>query len=203
MKILVTGADGGIGSAIVKALKAIECELIETTSKDTDITKPDAVRALKERIGSVDWIVAAHGFIDTETTLEQQSPENIEKTFAVNSLSIVWLAKEFPTSNMIAISSSAGIAPNGHYAAYSASKAAVNALVQALARNRQERTFFALAPGPTNTEMRQRIAGDAAQMQSPAVVAALARDLILGKTENKSGDIILIRDGAISVVSRL
>jgi NAD(P)-dependent dehydrogenase (short-subunit alcohol dehydrogenase family) len=159
-------------------------------------------------VDHIDWVVCAHGFIDTETVLEEVQPENIEATFAINAFSIFYLAQQFlrhmpAGGGMIAISSSAGIQANGRMAAYSASKAAVNSFIQAMARNRPEQKFFAVCPGPTNTAMRERVAGDAAKMQSPDVVAKVVADLVTGTTDNKSGDVILVKDGAISTFNSI
>jgi len=206
VSVLVTGSDGGIGSAIVTALKNAGCSVLTTSSTDTDLADPTAVHALRERIGSVDWIVCAHGFIDTETVLEQQTTEAIETTFEVNTLSLFWLAREFlPTlgKGMVMLSSAAGLSPNGRFAAYSASKSAVNAFTQALARSRPEQKFFAVCPGPTNTAMREKIAGDADKMQSPDVIAAVVSSLLNETTDHKSGDLILVRDGVVSISARV
>lgn len=208
MRILVTGAGGGIGSTIVEMLTGLNCTVETTTQADTDLSDPIAVQKLKKRVGAIDWIVCAHGFIDTETVLEKQTIEAIEKTFSINAVSLFLLAREFLNTipqggGVIALSSSAGIAPNGRFAAYSASKAAVNAFVQALACNRQDLHFYAVAPGPTNTAMRERVAHDAAHMQSPDVIATLVCELIVGNPEYKSGDVILVKDGVRSIVSRV
>ncbi|RJR13515.1 SDR family oxidoreductase [Candidatus Parcubacteria bacterium] len=207
-KVLVTGADGGIGSAILGTLRSAGHDVIGASRNDTDITDTTDIHRLKERVGQLDWIICAHGFVDTETVLEKQDVAAIEETFAVNATSLVVLAREFldaitPGGGMIVLSSSAGVTPNGRFVAYSASKAAANAFVQALARNRTELQFYAIAPGPTNTAMRERVAHDAAKMQSPEVIATLVQELIAGSTECKSGDVILVKDGTRSIVSRV
>jgi NAD(P)-dependent dehydrogenase (short-subunit alcohol dehydrogenase family) len=64
MRILVVGATGVIGRAVVGALKS-EHEVITASRKDSqeqvDIAKPDSVRHLFTRVGKVDAIVAAAG----------------------------------------------------------------------------------------------------------------------------------------------
>ena len=64
MRILVVGASGVIGQAVVAALKA-EHEIITASRKDSneqvDISKPDSVRELFTRVGKVDAIVSAAG----------------------------------------------------------------------------------------------------------------------------------------------
>ena len=64
MRILVVGATGVLGRAVVAALKA-EHEVIPASRKSSqeqvDISKPDSIRQLFTRVGKVDAIVSAAG----------------------------------------------------------------------------------------------------------------------------------------------
>jgi NAD(P)-dependent dehydrogenase (short-subunit alcohol dehydrogenase family) len=64
MRILVVGATGVIGRAVVAALKA-EHEVITASRKGSqeqvDIANPDSVRQLFSRVGTVDAIIGAAG----------------------------------------------------------------------------------------------------------------------------------------------
>jgi NAD(P)-dependent dehydrogenase (short-subunit alcohol dehydrogenase family) len=64
MRILVVGATGVIGRAVVAALKA-EHEIIPASRKGSpeqvDIAKPDSIRQLFSRVGKIDAIVSAAG----------------------------------------------------------------------------------------------------------------------------------------------
>ena len=51
--------------------------------------------------------------------------------------------------------------------------------------------------------MRERVAGDAAKMQSPVVVAEVVNRLVGDTTNYKSGDLILIKDGVVSVAGQI
>lgn len=202
--ILLTGARGGIGAATAQALKAAGHTVVALDRDHADMRDRSALEALAQRpdVQLVDWIVCAHGFISAETDLSKQTAEEIENTFSLNSTSLVHLASLFlerlpAGGGMVFISSTAALSPNGRYAAYSASKAAVNAFTQALARNNPDKKFYAVAPGPTDTAMREKIGGDRAAAQAPEVVAHLIARLIAG-SEFASGDIIAIRDGIIS-----
>lgn len=208
--IMVTGADGGIGKSVVARLKVGGERVVMVTRADADLSIPTDVRALKNKIISetptLDWLVCAHGFIDSEMVLEQQTTENIEHTFAVNTLSIIYLAQQLLpklTKGIIAISSTAGVNANGRHAVYSASKAAVNNFMQGLARNRPEKKFFSICPGPTKTAMIEKVGGDPARAQDPTHVAELIAVLTIEKEEYKSGDVIVVRDGVVNIVSRL
>jgi len=210
--VLLTGARGGIGTAISTLLKQCGHNVIEVDRRDADLASFEDIAKLKERVlsetSNIEWVVCAHGFIDAETVLEKQTPENIAATFDINTLSIAYFAHEFlphipKGGGIIALSSSAGLQANGRFATYSASKAAVNSFVQGLARNRPDQKFFAICPGPTNTEMRERVAGDAAKMQSPKVVAEVVATLVENAAEYASGDLILIKDSVVSIAGRV
>lgn len=210
--ILLTGADGGIGSAISATLKADGYEVVEVTRKDADISSFDEVEKLQEKFSSegrvFDWVICAHGFIDGITEPEGQLPEMIQKNFEVNTFSLFYISKLFlpmlaQKGGMIFISSTSGLQANGRFLAYSASKAATNSLVQGLAKNKPEFSFYSVCPGPTNTDMRERIAGDAAKMQSPDVIARTALKLIEQEGGYKSGDIISVRDEKEEIVARI
>ncbi len=208
--ILLTGADGGIGSAIKETLETAGNEVIPITRADADLSSYSDIEKLEQKISAegtkIDWIVCAHGYIDTETDLEKQSVEAIETTFKINSLSLIYIAKYFlkdlnQGGGMIFLSSSAGVEANGRTAAYSASKAAVNNLAQGLARNRSEFSFISICPGPTNTQMRERLAHDSSTKQSPALIADIAHKIISEESAYKSGDIVSIKDGEEKLVS--
>lgn len=207
--ILLTGAEGGIGKATKETLDQAGLTVIGIDRNEANLASYADIEQLEKKVGEkIDWIICAHGFISTETDLEKQTPEDIQKTFEVNSLSLVYLAKAFlkhlnPGGGMIFLSSAAGINANGRYAAYSASKAAANVFAQALARNKPEFTFISLCPGPTNTPMREMIAHDASKHQSPAVIADVIKKIIEGHTEYKSGDVILVHDSQTSIAARL
>jgi len=201
--ILLTGASGGIGSTIRTELENAGHTVIPVSHADADLTSPPAIESLAAKVGKPDWIVCAHGYIDTAPTMREQSVEAIQNTFAVNTLSVAYLARQFPQSDMIALSSTAALHVNGKYPAYSASKAALNVLMQNLAKAHAERQYITVCPGATNTQMREKIAHDAAKHQDPNVVADLVNTIIGEEGDYKSGDIISVRDGATEIVSRI
>ena len=158
--ILLTGAAGDLGKAISASFPKNEYDVIEVTHQDADLSSLSDIDQLVKRVvvgtPRIDWVICAHGYIDTETVLEKQSPEAIQKTFEVNALSIIYLTRQFlphipEGGGVVALSSSAGLQANGRFSAYSASKAAVNSFIQAMARNRPEKKFFAVCPGPQPT----------------------------------------------------
>ena len=211
--IMVTGASGDIGACIVSHLRREGYDVIAVIHDAargattpalagietyiTDISMPTEVAALAKAITRpISWIVAAHGYMSTELDFMKMSTDEVAQTFAINTFSILSLTKFFlPTleKGLVVISSTAGLSANGKVAAYSASKAAVNSLVQGFARNKSEHTFLALCPGPTKGKMREKIGAEGGQ--DPSLVADALLALIAENGEYKSGDIVSVKDG--------
>jgi short-subunit dehydrogenase len=210
LKILVTGASGAIGAATGEVLRARGSVVVPIQRAETDFSSYEEISELADKMlrdhTSFDWLVFAHGFIDSEVDFEKQSRVNIDATFAINTLSIIYFTQKIlPVlqKGIVFVSSTAAISPNGNYAAYSASKAAVNGFAQALARNRPQQTFIAVCPGATNTPMRKKIATDAASAQAPSVVATAIADIVTGQSKYKSGDIVIVKNGVDMLHSSL
>ena len=140
--------------------------------------------------------------------IEKQRPEDILTTFQVNVLSVIHLCQLFlkhmrDGGGIICVSSTAGLEANGRYAAYSASKAAVNNFMQGLARNRPALTFFTVCAGPTRTAMLEKIGGDLAGGQDVSAVTDVMLRIMARPAEYKSGDLIVVRDGQVTLGGRL
>lgn len=201
--ILLTGSSGGIGSAIRHTLENTGYTVIAADRNTYDLASQKAIEELSSAIGRIDTIVCAHGYIDTASSFREQSIEALQKTFDVNTLSIAYLARQFPNADMIVLSSTAALHPNGKYPAYSASKAAVNTLMQNLACHSPERRYITICPGATNTKMREKIAHDAVQHQNPMVIADVVLSAMQEKNTYASGDIISVKKGVTKIVSRI
>jgi short-subunit dehydrogenase len=177
-----------------------------------DLSSFVGVAALETSIAKrdleLDWLVFAHGFIDRETRIENQRPEDILTTFQVNVLSVIHLCQLFlkrlrNDGGIICVSSTAGLEANGRYAAYSASKAAVNNFMQGLARNRPPLTVFTVCAGPTRTAMLEKIGGPMNEAQDVSAVTDVMLRLMARPPEYKSGDLVAVRDGRVTLAGRL
>ena len=219
--IMITGATGDIGIAIVSKLASggnriiaavrnkEQCHTLESMNNieiyEADVTERDDIERLAHDIkGGVDWIIASHGYIDSQTDIIAQKPEAIAKTFDVNTLSLFSIFQTFSShlsQGMIFISSMAGIHPNGMIIAYSASKAAVNAFAEALAKNQPRKTFIALCPGAVRGKMREKIGVTGGQ--DPMLVADLVCDMMSEKSVYKSGDVVSIKNGIVKVEKQI
>ncbi len=163
-----------------------------------------AARAAQEPLG---WIVHTAGFIDKKESMKNLKQKTIEETFAVNLFSYMRLTSILLPKlkgGAIVISSTAGLWGNPEFPAYAVSKGAVNTFTEVLAHSFEGggRRAIAICPGPTNTNMRERIARDAAKQQSPDVIAALVSTIIKEK-HYKNGDIVSVRGGKRRIVGRL
>jgi NAD(P)-dependent dehydrogenase (short-subunit alcohol dehydrogenase family) len=183
--------------------------LIRATADLSSFAGITALEAsISKRNIALDWLVFAHGFIDRETIIEKQRPEDILATFQVNVLSVIHLCQLFLKhlrngGGIICVSSTAGLEANGRYAAYSASKAAVNNFMQGLARNRPALTIFTICAGPTRTAMLEKIGGDMAGAQDVSAVTDVILRLMAGPADSMSGDIIVVRGGLVTLGGRL
>lgn len=230
--ILVIGATGGIGTAIVEQVIHAGFIVIATDIKKTnlvklqkkfgdaiityqcDLTKPTSFKKFyiftKTYAHQINWIIHAAGFIDTRELLSKPNDRLIRKTFLINIESIIKITYLFlpiikKNGGVIMISSTAGIWGNPQYPVYSASKGALNTFTQSLARqiaNTGKRSI-AICPGPTRTSMRERIAKDSKKHQHPNAIADVIVNIMNSKTVYHNGDIIIIRDGIQTLHSRI
>ncbi len=174
MRILLTGATGGIGSAIGESLKEHEV-----------ISFPKEAPREEEQF---DWLVCAHGIL---------KESNLLGTFHTNTFLNMLLTENSKfQKGVIHISSTAAINGNSMFPYYAASKAALNSFVTSLAKLHPDKQFYAICPGPTDTPMWRNL-GLQGTPQSPSEVAKVVKDCMEGKF--KSGDIITVRNGVVSV----
>ncbi|MEL0068636.1 MAG: SDR family oxidoreductase [Gammaproteobacteria bacterium] len=179
---LVTGAGGGIGSAIVKqlsaagakvtllgrnlsAMQAVAEEVPESCIVQADVTDQTAIEhafaQARSQFGPIDILVNNAGIAKSAPYLKQ-STEDWQQTMDVN-LNGVHFGTQAALPDMIAqgwgrvvnIASVAALQGHAYVAAYVAAKHAVLGLTRALALEfaNQEITVNAVCPGYTNTDM--------------------------------------------------
>lgn len=206
--ILITGTTGGIGFAIKEMLEKAGNYVTEVNHTEVDLSSYADVEKFEKKISDdglrFDWLVLAHGFIDPETDFERQTYKNIDRTFAVNTLSNIYLTKLFLKhvrvgGGIIFISSTAGLYGNSIFPVYAASKGAINTFVKALTHGYKNHSFYSVCPGPTETAMWQKIRGTRNDAQSPLAVAKVIEDILHGVYTR--GDIIIVRNGEVSLAT--
>ncbi|MFC9086312.1 SDR family oxidoreductase [Nocardiopsis dassonvillei] len=182
---LVTGGSRGIGRAMAERLAADGQDVAIVYAGNTaaaeaavaavtgagggavairaDVADEDAVRAafdaVEERFGGVDVVVNSAGIMVLDTVadfdladLDRMHRTNIRGTFVVNQQAARRVRRG---GAIINVSTSAGKLALPTYAAYAASKGAVDAISPVLAKELRGRdvTVNAVAPGPTATDL--------------------------------------------------
>lgn len=178
-----------------------------------DVGTPEGCQRLAERAlreGDVDILVHCAGATPPIRTLEETSAEAWDKTLATNVGALFHLCrllvprmKARRRGMVVAMSSGCGLKGHPGMAAYSASKFAVQGLIQALARESADSGLHALAinPGGVDTRMLVDLFGaeESAKNQPPAVVAEVVRRVVQGTLATPNGGGVVVRRGQVEV----
>ena len=172
-KALITGASGGIGSALVNALKK-EGALVAVTDLDTSKITADAnfdgnlldsnfcdelPKKVKEKLNGLDILCNVAGVITRGNITEVTDKDynltmkiNVEAPFRLCRASIPLMKKG---STIVNISSCWGLRPGPNHPLYVMSKAAIASLTQCLGLDhaRQGIRINAVCPNEVNTSM--------------------------------------------------
>jgi 3-oxoacyl-[acyl-carrier protein] reductase len=163
--VLVLGARGGIGRAVVRRLESAGCSVTGTDLPDVDLAERDVVAAhvaqLWERAGGFDALVHAAG-IYPAAPVSETGEELFDRVMAVNVRSALSAGAQFVRGcraagrggAMVFLSSGAAVRARPGTAVYAASKAALDALVRgfALEHGRDGIRCCAVAPGFVDVE---------------------------------------------------
>jgi len=180
--VVVTGGSGGIGAAIVQQLasrstKVVVMDIIPLTFEPPpsvsyykcDVTNYESVMAVasevRKDIGDPTVVVANAG-INRNKTIFGASQKDIELTFGVNNLGILWIAKAFLPSmaaknhgHFVITASQAGYLANAYLVDYSATKSAALAIYEGL-QTEMKHVYKApavriscISPGAVDTKM--------------------------------------------------
>ena len=211
MKVLITGASGGIGRAIDQKFRAEGYETACPSRRQMDLSSPESIREYASA-GRFRAVINCAGVLRAGPT-GNVSDEDISETLQVNLAAPLMLARAaLPGARrMVNVSSVwSGISRPGR-AAYSASKAGLDGLTRALALEYAGSGVLvnSVAPGYTETAMlykynspeeleRIRASIPLGRFGSPADVAELV--FFLGSEKNRyvTGQVFTI-DGGFSV----
>ncbi len=176
-KVLITGATGGLGQAVVRAFVregAVVAGVARRWPQDetpagvltiqADLTSPEgaetAVQALVERHGRIDAAVHLMGGFAMDGPVEATKVEtwdrmmelNARSAFLVFRAALPWMLKA-GSGRLLAVGSRAGAEGAPGAAAYAVSKAALHALVLNLAAELRQKgiTVNAVLPGTIDT----------------------------------------------------
>ena len=227
-RILVTGADSGIGLAFVQAASAAGAELAAIVRNDdgkldglidrsrrvvADLADADAAESASEQaidaLGGLDALVHSAGLFVHEGLLET-SAQTLDKVLAVNLRGAFVVTQTAARSmihagrgSIVLVSSQIGEVGHPRAAAYAASKAGINGLVRAAAVELAPDGIRvnAVAPGPTATPM------TAEAMADPERSAKLVEQIPLGRLaeprEIAAAIVFLLSDGAASTTGHI
>lgn len=128
-----------------------------------DIRQPELceqlVRAALDRFGRLDAVINNAATLEPVAPVAEADPDSWARALAVNVIAPVLLSRAaLPALRVrqgciLNVSSGAAIRPKTAWAAYNASKAALNQVTATLAREEPEITALAVDPGVMDTEM--------------------------------------------------
>ena len=157
-RVLLTGASGGLGGALARALHArggrllitarreevldaLAAELADTEVAPADLSRPDELTGLAERAGEADVFVANAG-LPASGRLEDFTPEQLDRALDVNLRAPIQLARallpgmlERRRGHLVFVSSLSGKAASPGSTVYSATKFGLRGFAQGLAQD--------------------------------------------------------------------
>ena len=201
---LITGASGGIGSAIADALSPTctlllagrpsarldaVAERLGATTWPLDLTDQDGMEAAAEVLSELDVLVHNAG-VAYPGRVAESIPEQWRASFEVNVTGPVGLtlallpALRAARGQVVFINSGAGLTVSPGLASYSASKFALRAFADSLRADEPRLRVTSIHPGRVDTEMQQDLVAyeggdyDPARFLTPATVAAVVAQVV-------------------------
>jgi NAD(P)-dependent dehydrogenase (short-subunit alcohol dehydrogenase family) len=198
-RIVVSGRSDDAGVALVKALRELgaEAEFVRADVRHEDDVQA-LVRQTVERFGRLDVAVNNAGTEGKSGPITEQSPESYAATFDTNVLGTILSLKHemrvmLPQrhGSIVNLSSTFGSRGSAGASMYVASKHAVEGLTKAAALEGAATgvRVNAVAPGPVDTGMLNRLAGSADKMAALAAGVPARR---LGTPEDIAATIVFL-----------
>jgi NADP-dependent 3-hydroxy acid dehydrogenase YdfG len=214
---LITGASGGIGSAIATALAPSHtlllagrpsdrldavAERLDATTFPLDLTHPDEIEAACEIVDELDVLVHNAG-VSIPGRVAESHVDEWRATFAVNVFGAVALtlallpALRSARGQVIFINSGAGRAASPNMASYSASKFALRAFADSLRDTEPDLRVTTVYPGRTDTGMQRELVAfeggqyDPAKVLRPETVAAAVANAVATPPDGHVHEVVL------------
>jgi NAD(P)-dependent dehydrogenase (short-subunit alcohol dehydrogenase family) len=197
---VITGAKGGLGSFVTNAFLAAGAKVAgvsrsiqasdfahpEFTAMPAELSSGDAARKLANdvvsRFGRIDALVHVMGGFAGGQSVADTDDATFEKMLDLNyragfhiARAVLPQMREQGSGRILAVASRQAVEPGALVGAYSASKAALVALVRTIALENKDRGISAnsVLPGTMDTPGTRAGGGDASQWVLPSQVAAL------------------------------
>lgn len=214
---LITGAGGGIGSAIAAALAPTHTLLLagrpsarldavayrlEATTFPLDLTDPDGIESTCEVIDELDVLVHNAG-VSIPGHVAESGVEEWRATFEVNVFGAVALtltllpALRRARGQVVFINSGAGRRVSPGMASYAASKFALRAFADSLREDEPDLRVTTIFPGRTDTDMQRELVAfeggeyDAARFLRPETVAAAVAGAVATAPDGHLHEVVL------------
>jgi NAD(P)-dependent dehydrogenase (short-subunit alcohol dehydrogenase family) len=199
---LITGAKGGLGSSVTEAFLAEGAKVVgvsrsiqasdfpnpEFTAMPAELSNGDAARRLADdvvaRFGRIDALVHVMGGFAGGKSVAETDDATLEKMLDLNYRAAFFIARavlphmrQQGSGRILAVASRQAVEPGTMVGAYSASKAALVALIRTIALENKDRCISANTVLPGTMDTPGNRAGDPnadrSQWVQPAQVAAL------------------------------
>jgi NADP-dependent 3-hydroxy acid dehydrogenase YdfG len=214
---LITGASGGIGSAIATALAPTHtlllagrpserldavAERLDATTFPLDLTDPDEIEAACEIVDELDVLVHNAG-VSMPGPVAESHVDEWRATFSVNVFGPVALtlallpALRSARGQVVFINSGAGRKASPTMASYSASKFALRAFADSLRESEPDLRVTTIYPGRTDTQMQRELVSyeggeyDPAKFLSPQTVAAAVANAVATPPDGHVHEVVL------------
>jgi NADP-dependent 3-hydroxy acid dehydrogenase YdfG len=214
---LITGASGGIGSAIAAALAPTHtlllagrpsdrldavAERLDATTFPLNLTDPGEIEAACEIVDELDVLVHNAG-VSIPGRVAESDVDQWRATFAVNVFGAVALtlallpALRSAGGHVVFINSGSGIKASPTMASYSASKFALRAFADSLRDSEPDLRVTTIYPGRTDTEMQRELVAfeggqyDPAKFLRPETVAAAVADAVATPPDGHVHEVVL------------
>ena len=195
--VVLTGRD-------VRALEAVEDEIHEAGGQSTiapvDLAEADGIArlatALSGRWDKLDYLIISAAYLPTLTAVTQIDGKQLSQAVTINVLATQALLANFDpllkradAGRVIGLTSSVGESPRAYWAAYGATKAAFDNLLESYAAEVAKISKVRVAvidPGATRTAMRAKAypGEDPKTVKEPEVVANRLTELLVNDFED-------------------
>ncbi|OBG28711.1 SDR family oxidoreductase [Mycobacterium sp. 852002-51057_SCH5723018] len=214
---LITGASGGIGSAIAAALAPTHtlllagrpsdrldavAERLDATTFPLDLTDPDEIESACEIVDELDVLVHNAG-VSIPGRVAESHVDEWRATFAVNVFGAVALtlallpALRGAGGQVVFINSGSGRRASPNMASYSASKFALRAFADSLRDSEPDLRVTTIYPGRTDTGMQRELVAfeggqyDPAKFLEPETVAAAVANAVATPPDGHVHEVLL------------